>query len=307
MALSLDQLSATTQSKFIPKMVDNIFDSDPFLNRLKKKGRYQKIDGGLDVNFPLMYALTASAGWYNGAETLQTSDNEQFTAATYQWKQAYANITIVRKEELQNMGDRQVLDLVKQKVMAAEKTLKDYLQDGLFHDGSNPKSIVGLQTFVSTSKVVGGIPQADYSWWQSNVDGATTTLTIPAMDTLFTDCTINEESPTLGLATRANWNRYHALLQPQQRFTDAETAKGGFQNLMYRGIPIVMSSKAPTGSLYFVNENYVAIKVHRKEDMRFVPFQEPTDQNVKTAKVYWMGVFGSDNNRMHGGFTALSA
>jgi hypothetical protein len=46
--------------------------------------------------------------------------------------------------------------------------------------------------------------------------------------------------------------------------------------------------------------------VHKDEDMRFEPFQKPVNQNVKVAKVYWMGIFGSTNNRMHFKMSAVA-
>ena len=45
MALTYDQISAITERKFIPKLIDNVFDTDPLLQRSKKKGWYEKIDG----------------------------------------------------------------------------------------------------------------------------------------------------------------------------------------------------------------------------------------------------------------------
>ena len=39
MPLSYDQISAITQKKFIPKLYDNIFDSDALLARLEKAGK----------------------------------------------------------------------------------------------------------------------------------------------------------------------------------------------------------------------------------------------------------------------------
>jgi hypothetical protein len=80
MALPYTQLSAVTHSKFIPKMVDNIFDSDPLLQRAKDRGWYTSCDGGKDINQPLLYATTTAAGSYNPTDTLDTTDNEQFTA-----------------------------------------------------------------------------------------------------------------------------------------------------------------------------------------------------------------------------------
>jgi hypothetical protein len=307
MALSYDQLSAITKKHYVPKLVDAIFDSDPLLKRYKEKGRYKKIGGGTSVMMPLNYALTTAAGWYSGADTLSTTDNDQITAAEYQWKQAYANISIVRSDELQNMGDAQVLDLVKSKVQIAEKTLADYIQGGLYHSGTTAKSIVGTGLFLSASNTVGGISQSSYSWWQAQVDSSTTTLSLAAMQEVWNDCTINNSSPTVIMATRANYNRYYALLQPQQRFVDGDTAKGGFQNLLFNGVPMIVGPKVPSSNIQFLNEEHLTLFVHKDEDMRFEDFQKPVNQNVKVAKVYWMGAHGTDNCRMLGALTAIAA
>jgi hypothetical protein len=254
MPLSYDQLSAITKKYYVPKLVDSVFDSDPLLKRYKDKGRYKKINGGTSVMMPLNYALTTAAGWYSGADTLSTTDNDQISAAEYQWKQCYANISITRSDELQNSGDAQVIDLVKSKVQIAEKTLADYLQTGLYATSTNAKSIVGTGLFVSVANTVGGISQSSYSWWQAQVDSTTTTLSLAAMQAVWNNCTINNQQPTVLMATRANYNRYYALLQPQQRFTDGDTAKGGFQNLLFNGAPMIVGPKVPTGNVQFLNE-----------------------------------------------------
>jgi hypothetical protein len=41
--------------------------------------------------------------------------------------------------------------------------------------------------------------------------------------------------------------------------------------------------------------------------MRFSPFQQVTTQNVKIAKIYWAGAFGTSNNRLQGKLSALTA
>ncbi len=37
------------------------------------------------------------------------------------------------------------------------------------------------------------------------------------------------------------------------------------------------------------------------------PFVKPINQNVKTAKIFWMGVLASSNNRRHGILDAITA
>jgi hypothetical protein len=307
MALTYDQISAITQKKFVPKLIDSVFDSDPILQRAKSKGWAGTLDGGTSVIYPLNYALATAAGWYQGAETLSNVDNDVISGAEYNWKQRYVSIVVTRRDELINSGDSQILDFVKSKTQIAEKTMSDGLADAVYNAGSDAKAVAGLRSIVDSANTVGGIDQSAYSWWQSQEDGTTTTLTLGALQTMHTALSINNDSPSVILATRANYNRYYALLQPQQRFQDGDTAKGGFQSLMFNGVPFIAGSKVPSSHIFMLNEKYLHLDAHKDENMRFSKFQEPNNQNVKVAKIYWMGVFGTDNARMHGKFTAVAA
>lgn len=307
MSLTLGQLNAITHKYIMPKMYDNIFDSNPYLQRIMKGGAYKSQDGGVTIDIPLNYATTTASGWYQGNETLSTTDNENITAASYQWKSFYANISITGEDELKNSGSSGVLNLLKQKSMIAEKTAKDTIGTGLYSDGSDSKAIVGLRDIIAIDQTVGGISQADNSWWQAQVDSTTTTLTMAAMQAVWEDASVDNETPTVVLSTRANFNRYYGLLQPQQRFTDSETAKGGFQNLMFNGAPVIVDSHCPTGHMMFVNEKHAHLFYHPKQNFTFGGFDKPINQEVKVGRILWMGSMASSNNRLHGALTALTA
>lgn len=302
---SFDQISAITERKFIPKMVDNIFKSIPLMQRLQKK--VKTLDGGTSVLQPLNYAQASAVGWYSGAETLDNTDNDSISSAEFQWAQIYASISISRRDELKNSGDAQKVDFVKSKTQIAEKSLKDTIAGDLYNAGSNAKAILGLRSFLSTSATYGGISQTSQSWWQANIDSSTTTLSIAAMQSLWSNCAINGEPPSLVLVTTANYDRYYALLQPQQRFMDNETAEAGFTSLMFNGAPVIADSKAPTGYLVMLNEDYLDLYLHKDENFRFEPFMKPINQNVRVAHIFSMMVLASSNNRMHGALTAITA
>lgn len=305
MPLTYDQVSAITEKKFIPKLYDNVFDSNPLMKRAKEKF-YEKLDGGERILVPLNYAQTTASDWYSGADTLSTTDNQNITAAEYVWKQLYANISINRLEELKNSGDAQKLSLVKNKVKIAEKTMIDKLGTGIYSSGTDPKSIIGLGSIVGTANTVGGIDQSAYSFWRGQVDSSTTTLSIAAMQALWNNCSIDADQPTVIVTTRTLFNSFYNLLQPQQRFVDSEMAKAGFTSLMFNGAPVLSDSHCSSGDMYMINENYLHLFVHQDEDMRFEPFQKPINQNVKVAKVYWTGALGSSNNRLHGKLDVLT-
>lgn len=306
MPLSYDQISAITQKKFVPKLYDNIFNSNPLLQRHRKKS-YEKIDGGTSIMVPVNYAVPSAAGWYSGADTLVTTDNDQITSAEYSWKQLYVNISILRSDELKNSGDSAILSLVKSKTKIAEKNMEDLLGTGIFSNATDAKSIVGLRQIIGTSNTVGGISQSSYSWWAAQQDSSTTTMTMAALQTQWNLATIGSDTPSVAVTTRSLFNSYYALLQPQQRFQDSDTAKGGFQSLMFNGIPVLADSHCPSSHFLFLNEDYLHLWAHKDEDMRFEPFAKPLNQNLKVAKVYWMGAYGSSNNRLQAGFSALTA
>lgn len=304
MALTYDQISAITEKKFIPKMVDNIFNSNALLQRLKKKEKPQ--DGGTSVMVPINYATTSSGGWYQQNDTLSTTDNDQITAFEFNWKQLYANITISRLDELKNSGDAQIVNFVKAKVEIAEKTIKDTLGTALYNVGTAADQIVGLRLMVDSTGTYGGISRSDYSWAAAQ-ENSTATLTISLMQTVWGACSIGNDVPTVLTGTQTNFDRYYSLLQPQQRFMDEEVAKGGFTSLMFNGAPFVVDSKCPANHIFFLNEAYIDLMPHKDENFRFEPFMKPINQNLKTAKIYWTGVLACSNPRMQGKLDSLTA
>ena len=117
MALNYDNLSALTKDKYIPTLVDNIFDSNVLTHRLLRKST--PAASGNKVLQPLEYGKATSKGFYNGYDILDTSPSEVFTDAEYQWKQAYATISISGREEMLNDGPERVIDLLEAKVKNA--------------------------------------------------------------------------------------------------------------------------------------------------------------------------------------------
>lgn len=306
MALTYDQISAITEKKFIPKMVDNIFDSNPLLQRAKSKF-YEPVNGGTSIIQPLNYAQISNVAWYTGSETLDTTDNDTATGAEYQWKQIKGTISILGLDELKNSGDAAKLNHVKQKTEICEKSVQDAMGTGLYSASTNAKSIIGLGTIIGTANTVGGISQSTYSWWQAQVDSSTTVTAMAPLQVIHNRCSVGNDSPTVAMTTRAIYNFYYGLLQPQQRFTDSETGKGGFTSLMFNGIPMIVDSHCPASNLMFLNEKYLHLYYHPKANFRFEPFQKPINQDVRVAHVMWAGAFGSSNNRMHGKLSALTA
>jgi hypothetical protein len=303
MALTYGELSSITQNFLVPKLVDNVFDSNVLLSRARKKW-YEK-GSGLQVQQPLAYATTTAAGRFSGADTLNNTPNDQVTAATWDWKQYYASIQITRLDELKNSGKEAVINLVKSKVQLAEKSLASLMGTDLFAAGTTANSIVGVKGICAGSGTTyGNISKTDYSWWRGQQDTTTTAITYPKLRDMLGNLSIDNDKPSLIITTKAIYSDIVALLQPQQRFTDAKTADAGFQNVLVEGLPVVQDSHCPSGYIYLLNESYITL--YYLEDFRFDPFTKPINQAVSVAHIFWTGALACSNCRLQGEFSAIA-
>jgi hypothetical protein len=127
------------------------------------------------------------------------------------------------------------------------------------------------------------------------------------MQAIFGDCGEGTEYPDMIVCDQDNFDRYHALLQPQQRFASEDEAKGGFKSLMFNGTPVVVDASVPSGHMFFLNMNYIDLYPHKDENFRLEPFVKPINQNVKVAKVFWMGAMAISNVRRFGLLDSITA
>jgi hypothetical protein len=116
-------------------LTDNIFNGRPLLNYFMSKGRVKKINGGVSIVEPIIYA-EGEAGSYSEWQQLTITPQEGISAAQYPWRQLYATIAISGLEEAQNNGKEAAINLLEAKVMQAEETLRNRLSRQIY--GTSP-------------------------------------------------------------------------------------------------------------------------------------------------------------------------
>ena len=318
MALNYDNLSALTRDKYIPLLVDNIFKSNILCHRMLRKSKASA--SGNKVLQPIEYAEASAKGWYSGYDVLDTSPTEVFTDASYDWKQAYATISISGKEEALNDGKERVIDLLEAKVKNAEKSIKKMFGAKLFSDanGSSDEGFMGLQHIAKVNREMGGIDSNDASegesWWDGGHVGTGTATydnasnpshadnIVSDMREAYGKLTVGSDKPTLIVTSQIAFDAYEECLTAQKRFgaSDKSLADAGFSNLLYRGTPVVVDDECPAGKMFFINEKYVQFRHHRKRNFSFEGFQKPINQDARVAKVLWLGALTCSNPRMQG-------
>lgn len=306
MALNYTTLSATTERNVMPKLVDNVFESNIVMKRLRKKG--PKLDGGRVIEYPIIMASNSAGGAYQPEDTLATTPNEIIDNAQYNWRFYYANISIFRHEELKNSGKSQIINLLKAKTQVAEKTLADTLGTDIFASNASGYALdgLGIITAVGTTDC-GGLDTNDIATWGPQRDTTSTVMSIAMLQGLYGDATIENLSPTVVIMEQDNFDRYYNILSAMHRFVDVKTADGGFQTLTFNGKPVLVDSHCTSDSVFMLNENFLDFIIHRDENFRFEPFIKPTNQNVKVAKIYFAGNLVTSQRRLQAVATAIAA
>ena len=316
MPLTYDDLATTTIEKRSRKLADNLSENTALMFRLKEKGNIRTFSGGRVIEEELMFSGPGNFQYYQGYDTLGTSQGDMLTMAEFGIKQAAVVVSMSGLEELQNDGPEKFIDLFGGRLDAAEKEMMNNLSTGIYSDGtgSGGKQIGGLQLLVSDdgTGTVGGIVSGTYTWWKNqfydfsvnSVTPSAATIT-PAMNSLYDQCSRNRDVPDLIVADRVYFNYYLESLQPLQRFTNEKMADAGFWNLRYRNADVVsdggLGGDAPASHMYMLNTDTIFWRPHARRNMVALdPKRYAVNQDAFARIIAFAGNLTVNTRRLNG-------
>jgi hypothetical protein len=136
--INYDYLNSITRDKYIPKIVDNIYDSSATLKMLWFDGRIVEYTrGGTGIVEPVEYAKQGASGNYSNSDVFDITFPDDITAARHEWGGYYASMGITGWDEALNSGENAVSSLLKHRVKKANKQMKDDLGNDLFKGASS--------------------------------------------------------------------------------------------------------------------------------------------------------------------------
>lgn len=306
MELNYDALSALTQKKYIPKLIDNFFKSNPLLVYLRE--RQQTYPGGYKIVEPLIYGDLNGIKSYALYDTISYDTNIPISAAEFKPKNIVAPIIISKDEELQNAGETQVLQMLKSKIKIAEETLKSKVTHQLYSDGTGNlgKDIDGLAAAIADSGIYGGISRDDHPWWRaktlsnSDIPGTPAPLDTKKMLRAFLSVSDGNDQPDLILCGIATWAEYHNLMKEKIQITTTvgkKMAGYGFSTLEFMGKPIVADPNCPEGIMYFLNSKYLKWRVHKQANFATTKFRPDDTRLAKKQEILLTGNLTLNNSR----------
>lgn len=309
---SYTEIITTTLDAYRDKMADNVLNHNPLLAKLNARGNVDTASGGAKLLENLMYGENGSFKWYSGFETLDVSASDVLTSAAFDWKQANCNVTVSGLEEIQNRDRQQVHNLVKSRIMVAEKTMQNAIAAALAYSNTEAggKAIGGLQHLISdlpTSGTVGGIDRSSNTWWRNQYyDFSTESVTASAstiqhaMNVVYLRCQRGTDAPDLITAGETYFTYYEESLQAQQRFMSETKAAGGFNAYKYKNAEVVYDSNIAATRMYMLNTNYLHFRPAEGRNFVTLDRKSSVNQDATVVPLYWAGNMTVSNPSLSG-------
>lgn len=297
------------------QIVDNVYKSNVIFFRLNAANK-KLLQGGYQIEVPELYADFSVGGWYQGYDQLDTTPQDTAKNAAWDWRQLGVPVTIDNLSLARSDSPEAIANLLTVLFAQAQMRAADLLGTGVFSDGvTNTKSVDGFKGAIDDGTVLAtyaGLARSSNTWWKSQIDSATNTLTALAIRSLMANCTEGGRHPTIIATTSFIYNRFWNLNQPNQAFpvqpqgSDVQLAQAGFTNLLFDGVPMLVDSHTQTQHMYLINEPYLLLFVKTGLDFFLEDFVKPPNQDVFTAWLKWMGNLVLMNPQRCGKFTALT-
>jgi hypothetical protein len=278
--INYDALMSTTLFAYREKMVDNIFKANATLAAMRKFDGIEYQDGGERIAQPLLYEQNSTFQSYRGYDILDTTPQDGITTAFYDWSEIGGTISISRREERKNSGERAILNLLQKKTQQAEMTIKATVNiqmvqgtasSSTFVPGNSAKDLFPLGYFMPLNKTadpviggnVGNISKATYTWWRpraGNAGSATQqysedfwmNVTTRAMHKaclyrMWNYCKrgADESGPNIVLCDQITYEEYEMALADNQRYVDTDLAELGFDNVKLKGAVMIWDELVP--------------------------------------------------------------
>ena len=229
------------------------------------------------------------------------------------WTNYGGTITLYGDEIRQNMGDGKIEDLIKAKTSQAVLSGRDALEIDLWASTAASKKIQPLDVLVDTTSTVQNINSTTYSWWaaQSIASGSFAARGLADMrnlrDTIIRQGQMGAPAPDLVITTQLISELYEQSQATGIRYAAREEADGTFSGLKFSTAKMVFDTNCITGRLYMLSREALQLVVHSEAEWTIGEFKEPVDQDMRSAKVIWMGQLVVTNRRRLGRLTAVTA
>jgi hypothetical protein len=328
-ALALDKLS--------DKIADTISTANAAFYFYKKQGNFDTVtSGGRQLRKSVLYQLQTvrPLGSY-GIVNVNPVDGH--TSVYFDWVQSAVPVSFTDMEEFQTSGSESIETIVKAKYQQATASIDDFMTRSLTRgqgeiDGASFQTAItspldgsvfilpfgSLVHYAPTASfTLGGVDQSTNTWWQnqmSDVSGSTTlSAFLASLRTLHVYCQRGGggkyKAPDFHITDERSYNVYEKALALTHRNPDYNKADIPFDNVLFKGAPVVFDQLIPDiksqsttityGTWYMLNSNVMGF-TYDKASFKMGDNVRPNNQLLTTALIPVRGAHWTNNRRKLG-------
>jgi hypothetical protein len=267
-----NRITDITYNKILPKVVDTKNDSNVFTARVLGS-QLRRSWVGSSMNQVIQIDNDSTGGSFDGLDQFATAQTNNTRSLTWYVKGYYQSVVASGMEQDVNTSDAQAIRYISVLMDRAKVSMLNGIGTQLYSVGAG-KDFEGLNLIVDDSTLTasyGGLARATYGANLNAYVDAAATLTLEEIATALDNssaASVEMESPNIGYMTPAVWSIFESLFYASLHSNYTATSvtgydrvklngAQGFRALSFRGIPFVADQKAPTQTLYLVNEHYL--------------------------------------------------
>lgn len=310
--VTADQMTATTKRHFdLGKITEQIYDETVILNRMK--GNIVTIAGGTKIQHPIRAAELGDFATIDPDAGRVTATYITRTYLELDWKYAKVDIAMTLEERVQNQGEKQIVNLMKDKYTEAMEDIKEGLADQFFlaYASTGSNDFQGIYHPVQTTGTTyAGIDADDVSSWTAGLyDTSTTVLALFGTGSLEAGmrACFFRGFPDLIVTTLAINGIYASKLQPGER-REPENGRAGATDCYFMGTPLVVDTHCPAGDVIFLRNEDMVMFQNPLGNLDVGPWEEdPSYYKLLRQLIMFIGNYGFLRRKTFGAYTGITS
>jgi len=286
--IGTNEINSISRRYIYPTLVDNVYRSNLMFFRLNARNK-KVLQGGLQIEVPLVYARFVAGGFYQGFDLLDVSPSDTVKNAAFDWKQAYVPVSVDGLTLIRADSPEAIVNFLSFYFEQAQTELAEIMGAGIWSTALAANTVDSIPAAVDDGTLTGtygGLSRTTNTWWKATRTSITPPLALTTMQTLFGTVTEGGRHPTIIVTSQAVYNLYWALSTGGQAFP---VQPGGHDDLIFNGVPVAVDSHVPANEMYFLNEDYMYLYVNPRADFDMREFREPVNQDAMTSLILWAG------------------
>lgn len=278
------------------RITDNINNSNPTLELLRRTGRVEVDKGGRIIREDLYYA-NGTMEWFSGRQPLSTAEPDGVTAAFFETRYACVPIVVSWTDEQEAQTRESAMSLMATKTIQARNTIQAGINSALWSAQSG-KSMLGFQDIIAdapSTGTIGGINRANESWWQNTQSSVSTNFNnktgdtydgLALLGTQMTKASDGNDMTTDILMGLTFYSEFQTIMESTgyARVTSGDgNASVDAGKPKFRGASVHKDRDIAADSIYGLNRRYFKLKIQSGANFRKTPFVPGADQLARVS------------------------